>query len=714
MTRTCVNGRAGLLAICCMLLLAAHAPRTVADPSPGGYPDASPTTRTQKTSAQPMQSIALEQAISSYRQTVSLSLATPDQATAAQISIEPLYDGYPRAVTARWDDNLWEDATAVQQAMNARGVKGTWYLNGNAVHYLKGRDHHPQGRALLEGGHTIGGHSLTHPWLTCVRRNVAFEEMAAVRIEWEAALDLPVLSWSFPYIDYRDPFDGAATHAALLRMLMRAGYYHVAEFANFADEQPSALVYSVIMPPENATLEEFQKAVAWAIGDARLARTMPAISHSMHPWYNGVNVHYQIDELERRLDHLAQYDYWQCNQNQYAAYWLQSQRTRIVEDRAEGATRRLTLERPALRFLNDPIPLTLAVRGLPGGAAAALHDERGEIIASGSGPRAGEPAVLRWHVPHGPGQFLPTRIEHLDCTTQTAPVASVKFPGLSARLQLVQGYKLALALENHSTQTLSSATLVVRVPLAFAAVPEEVAVPTLAPGGKHVIKLPLRRLAGDPRDSLGTFYFAVQLDFTLGDQPGRVHLTTHTPAELKRDDAFPSGNLAVLGPLDPATFNKQVFAGQVAAGNIPASLPGANGIETWRVGATPGPIPQQQLSDEIVRTSGDWRQLTSPLYVVRGTLESPDARPVRLLVHPTATPLLMLNGQALTNGEGQLHAGANDLVLIHHIPNVTGSGWHVGCFLRAVDPETNERMRDIRYLPPTPVQTEGATELQQN
>jgi hypothetical protein len=54
-------------------------------------------------------------------------------------------------------------------------------------------------RELHKAGMTIGAHTLSHPMLSQMRRELAFEEIAQSRTRLEAALEAPIWALAFPF-----------------------------------------------------------------------------------------------------------------------------------------------------------------------------------------------------------------------------------------------------------------------------------------------------------------------------------------------------------------------------------------------------------------------------------------------------------------------------------------------------------------------------------
>ncbi|MBM3501594.1 MAG: hypothetical protein FJX74_23310, partial [Armatimonadetes bacterium] len=199
--------------------------------------------------------VPLECPAEEYTQEIEVTFASEQAAREATVRVEPLYNGYDWAVSSRWDDNNPADEQ-LRDVLTKHGHRGTFYLNSlwrDWSEVTRTVDS-AFGRGLLQGGHTIGGHSLTHPLLSYCNRNRIFEETAGVRMVWEAAVDMPVVSYAFSYCNFTNPQEGEVVHAAIARALERGGYYHVASEPQF-EQVRTELVLSPIMPADGLDID---------------------------------------------------------------------------------------------------------------------------------------------------------------------------------------------------------------------------------------------------------------------------------------------------------------------------------------------------------------------------------------------------------------------------------------------------------------------------
>jgi hypothetical protein len=448
------------------------------------------------------------------------------------------------------------------------------------------------------------------------------------------------------------------------------------------------------MPPENAPFEEFRKAVDWAVSSRELKAKYPCISHAMHAWYGSEALNYGWEELEKRLDYLGQYDFWNCNQNQYAAYWYQSRHSRLEVKKQQDNLITLELRRPPLRFLNNAVPLTLVIEKCTSDDVLSAACSAAEIIPSSRAV----PGRVMFNIHHGRNQHLPRKTgvianpgRRLELTAQDA---SPDFPGLKGLLT-TDGYRLNLRLKNQSTTPVKNIHITWRLPLGWEPGIHRVEHIAIASGNTLQDSWRPARPSADSKYLAGSAYFVAQCDFEQDGLPGRLYLTCHFAYPVP--DHFPRDRFAVLGPIPPEQFNIASYK-KALAGN--AGVPPAWKDVAWRIATKDGPIPDGFLDVEVIRTQGNWMLNTSPLHVLHSWVVSEREQPVRLITTSGAREIL-LNGERVEDNKAILAVGKNRLILFYHHESPGGSPCNAAAFLRLTDPETGAPLTDIRYETPT-------------
>ncbi len=617
-----------------------------------------------------------------YTQTLRVVFDSPEAASKASVAVAPLYSDYEWAVSCRWDDNNASDLK-MRDVMAAHGYRGTWYLNAPSPWF--GAE---MGRKLLEGGNSIGGHSMTHPFLTFVNRNRQFWEVLGARMAWEAAVDRAICTYSFSFCDFRNSLEEDDVHCAIAEALRRAGYYHIAN-GWFNDAMPTDLELSPILPSDGAPIDD---AARRFLADAGHRNRHPNMSFSMHVWYNTpegwANFEKQLDAYGHRAD------WWYCNQNEYAAYRWQYRHTKVGGPGPSGREVVLELERPVLRELNDAIPLTIKVGGVAPEAVVAAECETADLELARSAD--GTPLV---NLNHDRTQRLPAKIGLIENEDNHGELrrddASDDFPDIAGLLSFRQD-GLELILENHAAEPLEDVTITYRLP------------PACDVG---IVRHHVGRVAGSFADSLeptvgrsdhkytsGSSFYGAQVDFTCAGQAGRLHLSCRVP-NARRDPSYPQGGFVILGPiaedeLAPAAAERERRLVKLVA--APEAFAAESGLQ-WR---PESPDARELLDVEVVETAGRWdnQEGRTQYYVLRSIVRSPAAQEAGLLYEPSVVRAVLLNGQQVTGGTARLAQGANTLVLVVVRPGDGRFGAsNAGCFLRLTAPGTRQRLTGIEY-----------------
>lgn len=633
--------------------------------------------------------------IDSYDQVLMIEFASDEAAQNADIRLERLFDGYHRAVSCRWDDNWTSDNEATRDLMEEFGIRGTWYLNGQFFHPGgQSADYLPVARKLLAGGNSIGGHSLTHPYLTYFHSNRMFAETSGVRINWEAALDEPIVSYAYSFVDLKPLPEGNRVLDRSLQSLERAGVYHVAEFLNFFDEIKLRLELSPIMPPENQPYTGFAEAVDWAYNDEDQAERWPMISNSMHAWYGTERLDYQYDELGKRLKKLSELEnVWHCNQNQYAAYRRQATRAKLEVMSRQGKTVEVTVrERPLLLDLNDATPLTICVEGVAPNLVTSVKCTTASVQSSKRSTDG-----KRWfHVSHDRGQQLPAKIGHVANPDNFQDVDQVEsdadFPNLKGVL-FAEGDRLKLHIECEGEDQLGGGCVTWRVPIGWQQ-------PARADLGREIATVdlgcPLQPTDREP-DRVGRAHFVAQVDFRMAGEQGRLYFTCEQPGPSP-DASYPLDNFSLLGPIPRDQFDVDRFAEQVEADGCPEYYQlGEGGRARWRKGARDGYVTHSWLNPEYVRTMGTW-DADVPSFVMRSKVVSPTERAAKLIVSQVDRSVVLLNGRRVEGDQVELRAGENELIVIYPGGVMQSMNDRLcACFVRIANTATGERMEDISY-----------------
>jgi peptidoglycan/xylan/chitin deacetylase (PgdA/CDA1 family) len=654
-----------------------------------------------------------------YGQKLTITFKDAASAARAKLSAMPLPDGKKWAVSCRWDDNTNIDLQ-MRETMEKAGVSGTFYVL-NPSSGVGGWSHNTP-RRLLKGGNSLGGHGWSHPMIGSLSRNRMFEEVLRTRIHYEADTNSPVCSYAFSFIDYANSLERTASARDVGRMLLRAGYWEV---ANRRRGLPAdlPLAYAWLIGGEGATgLDKTRESLARILKNEKVSGADPCISYSMHAW----SIRDKFDKMPPFFALLAgRDDAWQCNHGQYGAYRYQFTQSRITA-LAEGSKLNVSVVRPSLSDLNHTEPLSIAVTGVAAGDVVSVKMGDATLKLSTT------PGALWFNLPHGDKQIPPQKIGWVANEQNRAELAETDadkdFPDLIA-LAWKRGGKLHLRIKNNTEQPLERIRLAYRLPLVCKQVKGYAQIGKLAPGAELLREVALEAATDDYLYTAGKVFYAVQADFMLGGVGARLYLTTCEPGTDK-GPGYPSLGFAKLGPV-PADQFDPAQAEAVAAGKQDGVTLADGTRLTFARNVDPGQTVFEKsvkrkdtsyaltdLHPEMIATTGLWTMRNADervgVYLLRSRVHSEVEQPINILTTryraKTNKPddymmmAVYLNGKLVLQGgvkpqldrDAILKAGANDVLIVarpigfYHPENA-------GVYLRLCKPGTKTRLTNIRY-----------------
>ena len=480
-------------------------------------------------------------------QAIHVTFATSESARSAKIRPLPLYDGAEWAVTSRWDDNTWTNLKT-RAVLLEHSQRGTFFLNdplrnvyGKDYGLLADRSVSQWGRVLASGGTTIGGHSLTHPMLSYQNRNRMFEEVLGCRIALEAAFDSLVNAYAFSFCNYRSPVEGVDVQRDIATILGRAGYLQIANH-RFAEDGCWPWGVAGLLPPDGRPID---RAFAGFLADEDLQHDNPAITYSMHSWYDTPE---EWSGFEADLDRYGnRSEWWYCHQNEYGAYRAQYRAATQGRAETDGAILRYQFHRPSLLDLNDPVPLTFELAGVEPDQVVSIDcsDARVERAESPEGS-------VRFHIHHAADVSLPEKIDQV-ASVASQLVASTEFPEIAGELRS-DGKTLTLRLENTGPTSVDVRRVTYRLPLRYRQGVVFRSAPDLAAGEGHLDRLELAVERSDSRYRVGDQFFVAQVDFVVSGTQGRIYFTAIASGSLD-NPSYPQQGFTVLGPIPRAEIN---------------------------------------------------------------------------------------------------------------------------------------------------------------
>jgi hypothetical protein len=644
-----------------------------------------------------------------------VSIALPAGAEAVSVTVAPLYRDAKWAATQRWDDNR-VDSLRVRDLLRRYHMHGTFYLNASDAWYFNEAGYRFEGdpvkdlsKALRQGGHSIGGHSLTHNFMPLLNRQEQFYELLGVRIDREVNSQSPVSSFVFPFTVFRNALEPDAVHHDLAEELRRSGYLHVAnQYFNIRAKQPTGILDSWLLPCDGKPTELSVKGL---LGSEKQRARAGNFCFCMHAWpgsWGGAALPQLNDILKRWAGRGA---WWYANQNELAAYRYQLAHGPLESETAGGALK-LSLRRFEPWALGDAVPVTLRLKGF--GDAPVASFEGVTLQAR----RAREKGVWLLELPHSAGHSLPDAYDWHRNPSNKAEGLDEKgkgvLTGLGSRLHF-NGHGLKLTLKNK--QALSEVQVTWRVPLGWE-----------APGPSHYDRLSAGQglnveaalpVVPDALVAQGRPYFAAQIDAT-GEDGRRLRLYSDChAAALPRDPQFPKGGFLVLGPLpgDRPDFELYAFAAKLMRKQRPPPCQSLFGDVQgcWEA------LPESRLDPlhpELIPAGGVSAPRTfytwDPTlyythghnlhYLLAGVIESPSSRAVTVQM-PQQVKRFFVNGKRVRGRKLNLQAGSNLVTLLYRpgVHDADGQGSfserNYGPFFRLVDGE-GKRLTDIQYQMP--------------
>ena len=652
-----------------------------------------------------------------YAQSVTLDFGDGDVAAGVSVSVAPLFKDAKWAMTQRWDDNL-VDSLRVRDLMTRNHMRGSFYLNASDAWYsnesrypFTGDPRKELGQALMKGGNSIGGHTLTHNFVPDLNRPEIFWETFGIRIDREVNTQSPVSSFVFPFNAYRNALEGVEVHRDIAEALQRGGYLHVADqYFNEGLKWKSPLLDSWLLPADGEPIDPAVKAL---LASEKQRTREPIMCICMHAWPGkwGGPAFPKLEKALRRWQ--GRSIWWYANGNELAAYRYQAKFGELVAQREEGRLK-LAVDRFEPWDLGDAVALTLKIEGAGDAAPAAHLGDLPLKVWRGRDKQA-------WLVelPHSPGHNLPVAYEwHRNHTNKPDGLdekGKGVIPELASRLWLASG-ALHLRLENRGV-ALQGLRVAWRLPLGWSKVPL-----TRQSLLKHGATLQLDQPISAEGSSLlreGRFFAAAQIDAQRGGERLRLYSDVHVAAP-PRDESYPKGGFLVLGPLpaDRPDFDLQSFAVRTMARAKlrPCEQPFADVTQCWEASR---PDREEPLHPEIIpaggvmapRTFYTWDPATfypyghKLHYLLLGDIESPVARTARAYFPRGNVKRMTLNGRKTRGRSLALKAGRNRLMLLYAAGTGDAEGQgsfsekNYGPFFRLAGSD-GQRLTDIRYLAP--------------
>lgn len=353
-----------------------------------------------------------------YQQKFTLSFPSEQDAQKAELKAKPLPADYKLAYSSRWDDSTPKHLDT-HEVMMRNNIKGTFFLGDlNWLNGVLNKD--PDYiKKLMEGGNSIGLHTLTHPLLTAKNPYEQFREYMRDRIELEVKSQSPVNSQVLPFCNWwaPEPFIPLSIGWAMRATgVISSPDVMYPNRENELGYPAKSFAQSRFVAPgdRNPDLAKFNREMKWALGNEKALAIQPSVSMAMHSWHTPEG----LINLDCAYAMVANNpEWWYCNQNEYGAYRYETQNTSIAK-KVDGKNAEFTVTRMEPFELGASVPLWFSVNG------AKAVSANGAKLVNGS-----------VELPHADGRKLPDVYASVDKNGKSRiPFVSLVFTHLEEKV----------------------------------------------------------------------------------------------------------------------------------------------------------------------------------------------------------------------------------------------------------------------------------------
>lgn len=110
----------------------------------------------------------------------------------------------PNTVALTFDDGPWEYAEVVSDALTSKGVKGTFFYNGNNYECIYDQAEIDRVKYVFNAGHQVASHTWSHPDLTTLTWDQIHDQMWRVEQALQRIVGVVPAFMRPPYGNYND------------------------------------------------------------------------------------------------------------------------------------------------------------------------------------------------------------------------------------------------------------------------------------------------------------------------------------------------------------------------------------------------------------------------------------------------------------------------------------------------------------------------------
>ena len=427
-----------------------------------------------------------------YEQEFTLDFSDEKAARGAELKARGLPGNYVLAISSRWDDADNRHLNT-HRIMKKYGAKGNFYINGGMARDLSLLD------KILRDGCCAGAHTVGHHPIKHLAANEHFYEYMANRIAVEVKGQSPVNTQTSPYGHIRglrkegtESIGRSLISAGIIGSPDSSSPNHTCELGY--PKNSCAFMYRITPGDRVPDMKKFETLLNTYLQNPAL-KNNPGISMSTHSWHTeeGLKI---LDEMYRRLT--MRKDWWQCSQNEYAAYRYEALNTTVKKE-VTGKTVKFTVTRFEPFELGADVPLYLDIIG-----AEAIGAKSAKLT------NGGKQVML----PHRTGSGLP---EKYGCN---------QLDGIKLELKVSESDgRMTALVSNTCGKQLESVTLTFRLPPKYGKLVARTAPFSIDKEAK-VTKKTGDILKKSRHFTEGKAYFAVQMDYIADGKRCRLYADT--------------------------------------------------------------------------------------------------------------------------------------------------------------------------------------------
>lgn len=481
-----------------------------------------------------------------YTQSVIVTFATPDDATKARMTLAPLPDGASRSFGTRWDDTTTAHIPKADM-LESIGAKGGFYITAGSG--IKGRSQsfrYAGVRSLVERGHAVGNHTMSHPFIVDLSPEAIFEEILMARILLERDTDHSVVSYASPYGWHSSRWLDRSVLTLAVKMVNECGMWVSADNPMSQFGIPEDVWYPAHRfsandrkPDRKKFLDGFKAQTAVA----ERSPLSPRITLGTHSWCDAAGNALQAKWLKEKC---IRPDWAQMNDYEYGAYRYSAINGTVRRTAVSGSKATFIVRRFCPAALGDAIPLSVSFSPAP------------LSVTCGGRPLEKRPGAT-WRLPHDASRKPVDKVGLAESDGKCA-----KIPGVVTVIRPdATSKKVAVSISNKTDSALEDIYGVIHLPPEFKRRRRTFRIATVSAG--ETAERTFDCGAAEPAvHPYGKAMYAASVDFSRKSSRERIWSTASTQ---KAGGILLPADAVMLTPIVPATALDNDALKSISAGS---------------------------------------------------------------------------------------------------------------------------------------------------